>query len=194
MTDETPDQLATFFGSLDHCVSDLVSARERLVDSLRTKLLHSLNLSTSGDTDQREQLKKLVSSIQVSAVNQSVRVLINRINSQLEDDLFYWKAILDAVWGSSIDNIEDNHVKELLIRLEEVAQVLLSLVGMSRGGDFHLAVSVVSTDGDVKRKFVKEVSDAVLLNEHKVLLDYVGALEKQERLAILGKLFKREME
>ena len=194
MTDETPDQLATFFGSLDHCVSDLVSARERLVDSLRTKLLHSLNLSTSGDTDQREQLKKLVSSIQVSAVNQSVRVLINRINSQLEDDLFYWKAILDAVWGSSIDNIEDNHVKELLIRLEEVAQVLLSLVGMSRGGDFHLAVSVVSTDGDVKRKFVKEVSDAVLLNEHKVLLDYVGALEKQERLASLGKLFKREME
>jgi hypothetical protein len=194
LTEETPDQLATFFGSLDHCVADLISARERLVDSLRFKFLQSVNIPTVDGIDQRKELKRLVSSIHVSAVNQGIKVLINRINSQLEDELFYWKAILDAVWGSSIDNIRDNQVQELLIRLEEIGQVLLALVGMSQGGDYRISVSIVSSDGDVKRKFVKEVGDDVLFNEHRVLLDYISSLEKQDRLAILGKLFKREME
>jgi hypothetical protein len=171
-----------------------VNAKERLITSLRAVLSEGLGIEVSEFETQRSRMQNLVSSIDIANASQYVRVVVTRINSKLDDEVLYWKAILDAIWKSNIDQINDSQIDLLRTALSDTAELLVSLAGMVSGSSHNIAVTVTTSSGLVQRRYTTNLSDALVKERHSDLLALLEKVNKQDRLALLGKLLQRELE
>lgn len=194
LTEQSSEQIAEFFSTIDRCITDLVNAKDRLITSLRAVLCGRLGIEVSEFETQRLRMQNLVSSIDVANASQFVRVVVTRINSKLDDELLYWKAILDAIWKSNIDQISDSQIDLLRTALSDTAELLVSLSGMVSGSSHNIAVTVTTSSGLVQRRYTTNLSDEIVNDRHSDILALLEKVNKQDRLALLGKLLQRELE
>jgi hypothetical protein len=194
LTDQSTEQIAQFFSTIDRCITDLVNAKERLIRSLSAVFCNGLGVEDLEFDTQRLRMQGLVSSIDVATASQFVRVIITRINSKLDDEILYWKAILDAIWKSNLDQINDSQIELLRTALRDAAELLVSLSGMVVGSNHNIAVTVTTSSGVFQRRYTSDLSDEVVNKRHGDLLALFEKLSKQDRLALLGKLLQKELE
>ena len=193
LTEQTEIEYSTFFNQLEDCVTDMTRAFPRLINVLKSQFLQKLGISATTLGTEKEQLRDLVSTINIDIIGEQTKVVLKRILSPLDDEVLYWKAILDAIADFNIETVKDGDVELVRQKVDVIADAIQSLVGMVGTDSANVGITLTRGDGSSSRKFSKPLSDDEVEKAHSSILKHLNGLDSRTRFNLLSYLIQKEL-
>lgn len=193
LTEQTDKEYARFFNQLEDCVSDMTSAFPRLIHGLKNQFLENLGTTPSDFLREKEFLRDLISTINLEIIGSQTKVVLRRILSPLEDEILYWKAIIDAIAGFNIDTVEDDQIEIVRQKIDIITEAIQSLIGIVATKTANVGITITKKDGSTTRKFSKTLTKNEVESNHGAILEHLNRLDARTRFNLLSYLIQREL-
>lgn len=193
LTEQSDLEYVNFFDQLEVCVTDLTSAFPRLVYGLKNHFLELLGGTTSDFGNEKEFIREFISTINVDLLGERMNIIIKRLLSPLDDEILFWKATLDAIAEFNIEEITDEQVDMVKLKISSISDALQSLVGMVGSKTANTGISITFKDGSSKRKFSSAMTDQEVIKSHASVLGHFNALDARTRINLLTYLVQKEL-
>jgi hypothetical protein len=193
LTELSESEFSNFYNQLEVCLSDLSSAFPRLVLDFKSQLLEKLGAQEVGLSAEREYLRELISTINIETLGSQTKIILKRMLSPLDDEILYWKAILDAVAEFNIESIHDEQIEIVRQKINISAEAIQNLLGMIKTGAANIGITLTNSDGSTKRKFSNQLSEIEVKKTHAIVLTYFEKLDSRTRFNLLTHLIQKEL-
>ena len=193
LTEQNEQEYTSFFNRLEICVSDMTGSFPRLVHGLKSRFLDNLGVSATTLEAEKEFLREIVSTINIEIIGSQTKVVLKRILSPLDDEILYWKAILDAVAEFNLDTIKDEQVELVRQKIDVTTDAIQSLVGMVGTDTANVGITLTQADGSSLRKFSKPLTEEEVEKSHGSVLEYMNGLDSRTRFNLLSYLIQKEL-
>jgi hypothetical protein len=193
LTEQSDAEYSSFFNQLEDCVEDMSGAFPRLIIGLKSQFIGNLGASLSGFEAEKEFLREFVSTINIDMIGSQTKVILIRILSPLDDEILYWKAILDAVAEFNLELIKDEQVDIVRQKINITTDAIQSLIGMVGTDASNIGITLARSDGTAIRKFSTPLSKEEVEKSHKVILKHLEELDSRTRLKLLSYLIQKEL-
>jgi hypothetical protein len=193
LTEQNETEYSSFFNQLENCVADMNSAFPRLVYGLKRKFLENLGVRPSTLEAEKEFLRDLVSTINIEIIGSQTKVVLKRILSPLDDEVLYWKAILDAIAEFNLEGVKDDQVDMVRKKIEVITDAIQSLVGMVGTDATNVGITLTQGDGSSTRKFSKPLTKDEVEKSHIAILTHLNGLDSRTRFNLLTYFIQQEL-
>lgn len=193
LTEQSESEYSSFFNQLEDCVADMSGAFPRLIHGLKSQLLDNLGARISGFVTEKEFLQDFISTINIEIVGSQTKVVLRRILSPLDDEILYWKAILDAIVEFNLDSLKDEQVEIVRQKINITTDAIQSLVGMVGTDLANVGITMTRGDGTTVRKFSKPLSRDEVEKSHKIVLKHLEGLDSRTKFNLLSYLIQKEL-
>jgi hypothetical protein len=193
LTEQTETEYSSFLNQLEDCVADMTGAFPRLIYGLKSNFLEKLGISATSVEAEKELLRNLISTINIEIIGSQTKVVLRRILSPLDDEVLYWKAILDAIAEINLEAVKDDQVEIVRQKIEVIADAILSLVGMVGTDSANVGITLTRGDGFSNRKFAKPLTNDEVEKSHSAILTHLNDLDSRTRFNLLTYLIQKEL-
>jgi hypothetical protein len=193
LIEQSDSEFSKFIIQLEECLIDISTAFPRLVLGYKTQLMEKLGANEVGLATEKEFLRNIIESINSQNLGNQIKVILKRMTSPLDNEVFFWKAIIDSIAEFNLESIQDEQIEIVQQKITISSEAILTLVGMKETGTANIGLTITTSDGSTKRKFSSPLSETEVVKSHKILLNYLEKLDSRTRFNLLTHLIHKEL-
>lgn len=188
--------MGAYLEQLNKAIQELRTAYDNLLDRIENELLKSLSIKQSDFISYKGEILQRFSELNKDLLNQSNKVLYNRLLSKLDLRAPWLESVADAILGKSINSMssEEEHVlfsriKPSLLNLEKL--IPLHKLQQDRKDEKVQSIKILGADGEEHQTKIISFKDSEKLGKLSSEIESVLGSDREENQAALLEVLKK---